>query len=151
MYFNFEHRLPDPRGLLFIATSILRTSNSSGGPHTVNEEIFMSANFQICNFRVQIFSDTSLPSENFRPRNFPVLNFVLTRGITFRSLKLNLPHSLSHCGTSSMCCLYRPLTRRLIAMDAAGLFEGPIRKARKTTLIVSHRPLCQSNGGSWLP
>ena len=34
------------------------------GLATANQEIFVSTKFQICNFRVQIFSDTSRPSEN---------------------------------------------------------------------------------------
>ena len=59
--------------------------------HTcVYRESFVSTKFRICHFRVQIFSDTSQPSENLRHRKFPVLNFLLRRGITGRPSKLNV-------------------------------------------------------------
>ena len=58
--------------------------------HTVNREIFISAKFRICNLRVQIFLDTSQPSENLRTENFLVLDFLLTRAITGRLSRLNI-------------------------------------------------------------
>ena len=38
--------------------------------NTVNREIFVSTKFRICNFRVQIFSDASGPSENLTTANY---------------------------------------------------------------------------------
>ena len=63
--------------------------------YTVNWEIFVCTKFQISDFRAQTFSDTSQPSINCRHHNFPVLNFLLMRGITSHLSKIKLVHSWS--------------------------------------------------------